>query len=368
MRRRIDLHHRIDVILRHHGVADGARDIGDAAEDRQNARAAGGDRQRLQGAQRIDLILRRLHHDRVGDAIVGIEPIGRRDLAAAGQIDDQTIGDVAFGEADILRAGAVDIDVQGRIGVGLLNARVGDARHMADAAQQQVGVVEIGGEIGAAHLQVDRRGRAEIQDLADDVGRQERKNDAGKPLRQFFAQSAHVVRGRMMVLGQLDLNIAVLRSDHAGVVVGHVDAADRHADIVDQRAEFLLRNDRADRLFDFGELPGAFLDARADAQPHMHQDLAGVDRGEEVSAEIRRQQERRADKGEKADDEYRRGGSSPVPEGRDNPASPGRSRPRRRAAAEREDCASAAAPRLRHASHAAAEDISPSSARACATG
>ena len=86
-----------------------------------------GDRQRLQRTQRIHLVLRRLHHDRIGHAVIGIEIISRRDLRAAGQIDHQAVGDVAFGQADILRAGAVDIDIEGRIVRRLLDPRIGDA-------------------------------------------------------------------------------------------------------------------------------------------------------------------------------------------------------------------------------------------------
>ena len=59
----------------------------------------------------------------------------------------------------------------------------------------------------------------------------------------------------------------------------------------------------ANDFLNLGELLGALFDAGADAQPHVHQDLAGVDGREEVAAEIGRQQERGADEGEKADDE-----------------------------------------------------------------
>ena len=58
-----------------------------------------------------------------------------------------------LGQSDILRAGAIDVDVEGRMAGGLLDARVGDAGNMAHPAQQQIGVVEIRREIGAANLQ-----------------------------------------------------------------------------------------------------------------------------------------------------------------------------------------------------------------------
>ena len=44
-------------------------------------------------------------------------------------------------------------------------------------------------------------------------------------------------------------------------------------------------NDLADRFLDVGEKRGGFFHARADRRAHVHQDLAGVDLGEEVAAE-----------------------------------------------------------------------------------
>ena len=183
----------------------------------------------------FDLVLRRLHHDRIGHAVIRIEVVGRRHLRGAGKVDHETVGDVALGQADILRAGAVDIDVEGRIVRRLLDARIGDAGNPADLGQQIVGIGEVGADIGAADLQVDRRRRAEVQDLADDVGRQEGEADAGEQPRQLLAQHAHMLLGRLVAFLQLDLDVAILRADHAGVVVGHVDAGDRHADVVGQR-------------------------------------------------------------------------------------------------------------------------------------
>ena len=89
----------------------------------------------------------------------------------------------------ILRAGAVDIDVEGGSAERLLDARVDEAGNVAQPAQQQLRISDSRSQIGAANLQVDRRRRAEIQDLADDVGRQKRERRAGKALRQFLAHA-----------------------------------------------------------------------------------------------------------------------------------------------------------------------------------
>ena len=58
---------------------------------------------------------------------------------------------------------------------GLLDARVGDAGNALDPRQHCVGVGSVRCQIVADHLQIDRRRRAEVQDLADHVGGQERR-------------------------------------------------------------------------------------------------------------------------------------------------------------------------------------------------
>ena len=92
-----------------------------------------------------------------------------------------------------------------------------------------------------------RRRRAEIEDLADDVGRQEGEGRAGKRLRQLLAQGLDIDLGRRRPLVQRDQDVAVEDADRAGIAVGNVDAADRQADVVDDADEPVRRNDRADR-------------------------------------------------------------------------------------------------------------------------
>ena len=118
----------------------------------------------------------------------------------------------------------------------LLDVRVGDAGDVADLARA-VGlrIGEVRRQIVAADLQVDRRRRAEIQDLADDVGRQERERQAREAARQFLAQPLHVFGRRAVPFAERDLDVAVLRADRAGVVVDRVDARQVRADVVDDR-------------------------------------------------------------------------------------------------------------------------------------
>ncbi len=89
--------------------------------------------------------------------------------------------DVALGDADVLRAGAVDIDVEAGTVERLLDARIRKAGHAPHAVRSiPARRRNSPATFGPADLQVDRRRRAEVQDLADDVGRQERERHAGK--------------------------------------------------------------------------------------------------------------------------------------------------------------------------------------------
>src|SRR5258707_15449798 len=87
-------------------------------------------------------------------------------------------------------------------------------------------------------------------------------------------------------------DVGVLDADRPRVVVGHIDAANAEADIVDDAAELIGRDDLVDRFADaVGEL-GRLFDPRAGLRPHMDLDLPAIDRREEVLAQIRRERER----------------------------------------------------------------------------
>ena len=113
-------------------------------------------------------------------------------------------------------------------------------------------------------------------------------------------------RGRRVILFQADQGVAVLRPDGAGVLIGHVDAGERQADIVDDVVELIGRNGLADGLLDQVEQPRRLLDAGAGLGAHVHQDLPGIDRREEVLAEKRPEAEGEHDAGQKTDDEQLR--------------------------------------------------------------
>ena len=64
-------------------------------------------------------------------------------------------------------------------------------------------------------------------------------------------------------------------------------------------SSWLGRNGRADRLLDLFQQAGGLFDPRARLGAHMHQDLAGINRREEILAQERRQPERQHDAGQK---------------------------------------------------------------------
>ena len=88
-----------------------------------------------------------------------------------------------------------------------------------------------------------------------------------------------------MSLIERNQDIAILRADGAGVVVGLVDTAHGQAEIVDDAAQFVPRNCAADTLLDLVEQLRRFFYAGAHLCAHVHLDLPGIDGGEEIPAQ-----------------------------------------------------------------------------------
>ena len=115
-----------------------------------------------------------------------------------------------------------------------------------------------------------------------------------------------------MVFLQANQRIAVFRSDRAGILIGHVDAGNWQADIVDNIVELIGRNDVADGLLDQIEQTSGFFDPGARLGADVHQDLSRIDRREKVLAQKRPDAERGDDAGEKAHDEHFRPASASI--------------------------------------------------------
>ena len=108
---------------------------------------------------------------------------------------------------------------------------------------------------------------------------------------------------RRVILLEADQGVAVLGADRAGVLIGHVDAGKRQADVVDDVVELIGRDGAAHGLFDEVEQPRRFLDAGAGLGANVHQDLPGIDRRKEVLAQERPEAERKHDTGKESGDE-----------------------------------------------------------------
>ncbi len=153
---------------------------------------------------------------------------------------------------------------------------------MADFLEQLVRQGPALREIDAGDLHVERRRRAEIEDLADDIGRKERERRAGERLRQLLAQPLHIDVGRRLAFIQRHQNVGVEDADGPGIAVGNVDAADGEADVVDDARHARRRNDRADLLLDLIGQRRRLLDSGSRRRAQMQLDRAGIDRGEEI--------------------------------------------------------------------------------------
>mgnify|MGYP003693738537 CR=1 FL=1 len=71
---------------------------------------------------------------------------------------------------------------------------------------------KLAARFGPADLNVDGRRRAEIQDLADDVGWQKAKLIPGNWTGSSWRSISHVLLGWTMAFLQLDLDVGVLRA------------------------------------------------------------------------------------------------------------------------------------------------------------
>ena len=68
----------------------------------------------------------------------------------------------------------------------------------------------------AEHLDIDGRGQAEVQNLADDVGWLKEELDPRELPRQFFAQLLNVLVGWMVILGvQRNQDLSIRGADRA---------------------------------------------------------------------------------------------------------------------------------------------------------
>ena len=144
--------------------------------------------------------------DGVGHAVRRVEPIGRRGLGAARQRRLNVGRRVAFRQPDDAGELAVEVDLQrGRAGSAPGGAGRRCRARDGSRARTLSGIGVVGLQIGADDLHVERGRRPEVEDLADDVGRQKREGGAGKVARQPLAPSVlTLVLGRDLALFEGD--------------------------------------------------------------------------------------------------------------------------------------------------------------------
>ncbi len=187
-----DVDGALDVVVRndgHFGPAAGADDV---AHDFGPVHGLAGDGDVIQIANRGDIVLRRLRHQAISHAVLGIEPIGGRGLKASAQGDQQTVGDVELRVAALDGLGAIDVDLNSRQIEELVNAQIHRAGNAAKLAEKIGGESVVGVQVRTGDLNIDGRRQTEVQNLADDVGGQEVERYAGKFARQLAAQLVDV--------------------------------------------------------------------------------------------------------------------------------------------------------------------------------
>src|SRR2546430_13143913 len=170
----------------------------------------------------------------------------------------------------------------------LLNANVDGAGDVAEFTSEflREQVVALLVCRGAQDGDVDGRGRAEVQNLGNDVRGLKVELHAGKLLRQLFSQGVDVF-GRALRTFALELNqnFRVRRADGSGVAVREIDATVGQTDVVENGDKFVFGDRFTNGLIDLIDQASGFFNAQAGARAHVKADLTGVDAWEEIAAE-----------------------------------------------------------------------------------
>ncbi|MCY1173284.1 hypothetical protein D9M73_134400 [compost metagenome] len=210
MGRRIDVERLLQRIVRDDCGRWLTVERAESAEDLIGTGARSGDWEVLEVRQRARAILRRLHDNWVGHPVFGVEPESGRDLRAAREVDGEAARHVILGDPEAIGLRAVDVEAEFGGGLGLLHADVGDAGDVAHPLGEQMRIGFAMLAVAASHHHVYWGGRAEVEDLADDVGGQEREHRTGKGVGQGCAQPPDIVSSRCVILGERDQDVAVL--------------------------------------------------------------------------------------------------------------------------------------------------------------
>src|SRR3954466_14769914 len=106
-------------------------------------------------------------------------------------------------------------------------------------------------QIATEHLNVNRGGQTEVQDLAYDVRGLEEEFRARKFQRQLFPKLLYIFgRWTMMLLVERNQNLGIRSSHCTARAVRGIDRAEGQSDIVDDGCQFAARNLFPQQVFD----------------------------------------------------------------------------------------------------------------------
>src|ERR1700733_7399025 len=231
LHRRIDIDYAADVVVIDRGKFTGALNRSNIRKNLRPLLVRAADGNILQILSGLNVVLRSLRDQVVGNAVFRVEIKHGVDLEAAAERDQHAVGDVAFGKSALCSFGAIDRDVEFWIVGLLLDAQVCNSADVTQLSQHLVGNAAVVGNVGSVDLNVDRRRQTEVQRLGHDVSRREIKRHSGKFAREPLAQGPHVAGSRVVLFVQRHEHICVGLSSEPGVVVHVVDVADRQANV-----------------------------------------------------------------------------------------------------------------------------------------
>jgi hypothetical protein len=161
------------------------------------------------------------------------------------------VGDSLLGQAGLLGEDPVTVDHDSWRGQDLLDVHVHRAGNASELLGDLLGhmVVRLRFWQRARDLNVDRRGQAEVEDLAYDVRRLREELDLREPVRQLVTKQFQVFGGRAVRLLERHQDLAIGRSDRDTVAERQVDGI-RQADVVDDHIELVGGDDLADMVLD----------------------------------------------------------------------------------------------------------------------
>ena len=122
-------------------------------------------------------------------------------------------GRVDLREPNLCGFRPIYIEVKLRAVEDLMYVKIHRARNALQLGQNPVRKGPAGFDVVSRELKVDRGGKSEIQNLGDDIGRQNIEDSSGEFARKSLSQGANVVGGRAM----LRLRVTRMSASHVPI-------------------------------------------------------------------------------------------------------------------------------------------------------